>query len=67
VDCDDAETRKWLAYGFVLSHGHRGPKLAATVDRARAIAEADPAFFADLLARTEEVAANHIVISNIRP
>jgi hypothetical protein len=54
VECDDVETRKWLARGFILSGAHYDPALGELVDRARAIAEADPVVFADLLAKTED-------------
>jgi hypothetical protein len=43
-----------LARGLILSHAHYDPALGPTVDRARAIAEADPTLFADLLTKTED-------------
>jgi hypothetical protein len=55
VACEDVATREWLAYGFLLDESFYPPNLHDTLIRARAIAEADPARFRGLLARTTDV------------
>ncbi len=54
VSCDDVPTREWLARGFLLNISFFPPNLHDTVARARAIAEADPMRFKDLLARKHD-------------
>jgi hypothetical protein len=54
VACDDIAIRQWLARGFLLDESFYPPRLHNTVARARAIAEADPVRFKDLLARTSD-------------
>lgn len=63
VDCAHAPTRDWLARGFVLDESFYPPASHPVVERARQIALADPARFADLLAKTSDntnLAAIHV-------
>jgi hypothetical protein len=52
VDCDHTPTREWLANGFILNDSFYPSNLHGKVTQARAIAEADPDRFKDLLAKT---------------
>jgi hypothetical protein len=54
VACDHAPTRDWLTRGFLLAERHYPPTLRGLVARARAIAEADPERYGNLLAREDD-------------
>ena len=54
VACDHVPTREWLARGFILKDGFYPPNLQDLVAQARAIAEADPSRYKDLLAKNDD-------------
>jgi len=54
VACEHIPTREWLAHGFLLVDEYYPPNLHQLVARARAIAEADPSRYKDLLAREDD-------------
>lgn len=54
VECDHDDTRAWLARGFLLEPAFFPPNLLGLVARARAIAEADPVRYQELLAKTDD-------------
>jgi hypothetical protein len=54
VDCDHKLTRKWLAQGFILDPSFYPSNLHGKVAQARAIAESEPAWFKDLLTKTDD-------------
>ena len=54
VACDHEPTREWLGHGFLLVNEYYPPSLHQLVSRARAVAEADPSRYQDLLAREHD-------------
>jgi len=54
VACEHPPTREWLARGFLLKETHYPANLHDLVARARAIAEADPDRYKDLLAKDDD-------------
>jgi hypothetical protein len=54
IDCDDIETREWLAHGCILDPAFYPASLHAAVAQVRQIAEADPVRFANLLSKKED-------------
>lgn len=54
VACDHEPTREWLAGGFLLVNEYYPSNLHHLVSRARAIAEADPKRYQDLLAKKHD-------------
>ncbi|RZT77883.1 hypothetical protein EV382_1054 [Micromonospora violae] len=54
VECDHNATREWLARGFILDESFYPSNLHRRIAQARAIAEADPVRFKELIARTTD-------------
>ena len=54
VSCDHGPSRAWLARGFLLRPEFYPANVLHLVAQARAIAEADPEQYKDLLAKTED-------------
>ncbi|MFI5930252.1 hypothetical protein ACIA3K_30330 [Micromonospora sp. NPDC051543] len=54
VECDHDTTREWLSRGFILDESFYPSNLHRRLAQARAIAEADPVRFKELIARTTD-------------